>query len=84
MCDLKKKCEDLKGFINTAVPNATVNCIQGPQGAFEIKINDHLIYSKINKKTYPEVDDIVENVKNVSENRPMKPVRPTKDECVLL
>lgn len=84
MCDLKKKCEELKEFINAAVPNATVNCLKGPQGAFEIKINAELIYSKINKKTYPEYQDIVDNVKNVVDGKPCIPVRPTKDECVLM
>lgn len=83
-CDLRKKCEQLKEFIEIAAPGATVNCLKGPQGSFEIKINDLLIYSKIKNKTYPEFQDIADNVVNATEQRPFKPVRPTKDECTIM
>lgn len=84
VCDLKTKCEELQKFIQISAPDAKVNCIKGPQGAFEIKINDQLIYSKIRHKTYPEFDDVAENVVNVAQNKPMKKVRPTKDECTIM
>lgn len=67
-----------------AAPDAKVNCLKGPQGAFEITINNQLVYSKIRKKTYPEFSDIADNVVNVGQGDPMKPVRPTKDECSIM
>ena len=81
VCDFKRRCLELKDFLNKTVPGAKVACNIGRRGSFEVKINDTLVHSKIQTLAFP----VYEDVKSCMEGREMKKVQEQKitDCCVM-
>lgn len=85
MCDFTKQCLELKKYLNEKTPEAKVECIQSAsRGAFEVKINDTLVHSKLQTVALPVFEDVAENVKNCFNGKEMKPVTQQKitDCCI--
>jgi len=60
------KYERLKRAILAAVPSAEVTGAVGRKTAFEIKINDELVYSKLKTGSMPNENEIVDMVKKAA------------------
>lgn len=58
--------------------------IQNMKGSFEVLINETLVHSKLASLAFPAADDVIENVKNAQDGRPVTKCReePIKD-CVI-
>lgn len=85
VCDFTKQCQELKNFLNENIPEATVSCTKSAsRGAFEVKINDTLVHSKLQTIAFPLFEDVAENVKNCLEGKELKPVTQQKitDCCI--
>lgn len=46
----------------------------GRTKSFEVKINDELVYSKLSKGSFPDFEEVVLRVLEVSEGKPVQPV----------
>ncbi|KAF9801083.1 hypothetical protein SFRURICE_019245 [Spodoptera frugiperda] len=66
VCDYGGHCLALGQIIRKITPNATIHCKRGRQGAFEVEVNDKLIYSKLQTMALPDFDEVAEVVNNVS------------------
>jgi len=64
----------LAQLIKDEVPSADVPGTVGRNSSFEIKINGVLVYSKLEEGSFPNFDDVVAAVKEVSEGK-------TPDQC---
>jgi len=85
VCDFTRQCLELKKFLNENVPEAKVNCIKSTsRGAFEVKINDKLVHSKLQTIAFPVFSDVSENVKNCQDGKELKIVAQQKiTDCCL-
>lgn len=54
------------------------------KGAFEVQINETLVHSKLASLAFPAAEDVIANVKNAEDGRPVTKCRekPIKD-CVI-
>ncbi|XP_041970496.1 migration and invasion enhancer 1 [Aricia agestis] len=83
-CDYGGHCLDLAGVIKKTSPDANVTCKRGRQGSFEVKVNDKLVYSKLQTMALPdyeEVADVVNDVTQGAEPRQIKGQQPIN--CVI-
>lgn len=85
VCDFTRQCNELKKFLNEKIPEAKVSCIRSQsRGAFEVKINDNLVHSKLQTVAFPVYEDVADNVKNCLEGKALKTVAQQKitDCCI--
>lgn len=76
VCDFSKQCLELKNFLNQKVPEVKVNCMKSAsRGAFEVKINNTLIHSKLSSIAFPVYEDVADNAKNCLEGKELKEVK---------
>lgn len=66
--------EALKKEILAHVPSANVTGNAGRTRSFEVKINDVLVYSKLDKGSFPDFGEVVTRVLEVSQGKPVQPV----------
>lgn len=54
-------------------------------GSFEIKINDELIYSKLQTMAFPEYNEVVDVVKEVTQGQaPRKITKQQPIDCIIM
>lgn len=84
VCNFKSQCEELKKIVKQKCPGAEVVCHTGRRGAFEVKINDTLVHSKLNYLAFPNYDDVARNVEFALNGKPLEKVKeqPITD-CVI-
>ncbi|XP_053603636.1 migration and invasion enhancer 1 [Plodia interpunctella] len=85
VCDYGGHCLALAKTIRESTPDALVHCKRGRQGAFEVVVNDTLIYSKIQTMALPdyeEVAQVVNEVSNGSKPREIKGQQPVN--CAII
>lgn len=58
----KPRFEELATVIKTKVPQAEVTGIVGRSSSFEVTVNDTLIFSKLERNSFPDFDEIVDAV----------------------
>ncbi|CRK87435.1 CLUMA_CG001236, isoform A [Clunio marinus] len=75
VCDFKRQCNELKTFLENSSSDADVSCTVGRRGAFEVKINNVLVHSKLQTIAFPDHQDIADNVKLCKEGKEMKSVK---------
>ncbi|CAH2071378.1 unnamed protein product, partial [Iphiclides podalirius] len=83
-CDYGGHCLTLANAIKKCTPNAVVLCKRGRQGAFEVVVNNKLIYSKLQTMALPDYEEVVNVVSDVSkgeEPREIKGQQPI--DCVI-
>lgn len=85
VCDSSRQCEELKIFLTKTIPEVKVSCKKSKsRGAFEVKINDVLVHSKLQTIAFPVYEDIAENVQNCIKGEELKPVAQQKiTDCCL-
>lgn len=58
-------------MVERMCPGTEVSCQIGRRGAFEVKINDQLVHSKLSNLAFPNYDDVARNVKNAVDGKPL-------------
>ncbi|KAL3242196.1 hypothetical protein MRX96_021417 [Rhipicephalus microplus] len=56
------------------VPSADVTGNKGRTRSFEVKINDELVFSKLDKGSFPDFGEVVTRVLEVSQGKPVQPI----------
>ncbi|XP_058127559.1 migration and invasion enhancer 1 [Anopheles ziemanni] len=84
ICNSKPQCLELASIIRERIPDAEVVCRSGRRGSFEVQINDTLVHSKLSSLAFPDYEQVVKNVQNAKEGRPVHTVaqQPITD-CVV-
>ncbi|GAA6100707.1 selenoprotein W, 2a isoform X2 [Tachysurus ichikawai] len=72
----------LKRSITAKVPDAVVNGTVGRRSCFEVEINGHLVFSKLESGGFPHEEDVVAAVIQAQDGKPEKLTRSSK-ECVI-
>lgn len=66
-------------------PDAVVAGKTGRASSFEVTINDQLIFSKLKMGGFPDANELMNQVANGAEGRPMFPVEKTSSGgCTIL
>ncbi|XP_037921638.1 migration and invasion enhancer 1 [Hermetia illucens] len=63
-CDFQSECEDIAKTLKMLNPNVEVKCHRGRKGAFEVKIDEKVIYSKLDSENLPNFQKITNTVVN--------------------
>ena len=66
------------------VPDAQVNGKVGRNTAFEVKVNDQEIHSKLKTMSFPSFDEVVNIVQDVSRGGNPRTVEKTQWSCIIL
>lgn len=75
----------IEGFIQKAKPNVEVTCRSGRPGAFEVKIDNTLVFSKLKTMAFPDPKGILENINRKEKGLPFIPIKEeVMENCVLL
>ena len=72
----------LKRSIVAKFPDAVVNGTVGRRSCFEIEINGHLVFSKLEMGGFPHEEDVLAAVGQAQKGKPEKLSRSCK-ECVI-
>ncbi|KAF7697953.1 hypothetical protein HF521_004463 [Silurus meridionalis] len=72
----------LKRTILSKVPDAVVTGTVGRRSCFEVEINGHLVFSKLETGGFPFDEDVVAAVIQAQSGKPEKLTRKSK-ECVI-
>jgi selenoprotein W-related protein len=70
-------------MILAKVPEAVVDGRVGRRSSFEVKINDEIIFSKLDNGSFPDFDEIVSQVENVKSGKKIEKVTKTQSGCVI-
>uniref|UniRef100_A0A9J7XVR3 Migration and invasion enhancer 1 n=2 Tax=Cyprinus carpio TaxID=7962 RepID=A0A9J7XVR3_CYPCA len=75
--------QELKRGICARFPDAEVSGFVGRRGSFEVQVNEHLVFSKLEAGGFPYEEDIMEAVVKAKDGKPEKITRSRK-ECIIL
>ncbi|XP_075439412.1 migration and invasion enhancer 1-like, partial [Ascaphus truei] len=73
--------QELASEIKAQIPDADISGVVGRTGSFEVKVNDELIFSKLECGGFPYGKDIVEMVKKMKEGKPAEKITRNKKNC---
>ncbi|XP_015181775.1 PREDICTED: migration and invasion enhancer 1 [Polistes dominula] len=80
----KQQFLDMLNAIEKNVPTAKVSGTEGKEESFEIKINDQLVYSRLQTLAFPDYEAVCETIKDASNGGPVKKVTKQQPiECVI-
>ncbi|KAI4491622.1 PREDICTED: migration and invasion enhancer 1 [Polistes canadensis] len=80
----KQQFLDMVNVIEKNVPMAKVSGTKGKEESFEIKINDQLVYSRLQTLAFPDYEAVCETIKDVFNGEPVKKVTKQQPiECVI-
>ncbi|KAL1007575.1 hypothetical protein UPYG_G00088610 [Umbra pygmaea] len=75
---------DLAHAIKKKVPDAKVTGKIGRRSSFEVTVNGKVAFSKLEVGGFPDTEEVVEMVKDVSQGGQMKKLMKKRNECILL
>ncbi|KAK2584975.1 hypothetical protein KPH14_008506 [Odynerus spinipes] len=82
-CGYKTQFLEMADIIQKNVPTAIVSGTEGKDGSFEIKINDQLVYSKLQTLAFPDCTAVCETVKDISKGKPVRKITKQQPiECI--
>ena len=70
-------------MILAEVPEAVVDGRVGSRSSFEVKINDEVVFSKLDNGSFPDFDAIVSQVENAKNGKKVEKVTKTQASCVI-
>ncbi|XP_015608233.1 migration and invasion enhancer 1 [Cephus cinctus] len=73
-CGHRTQFIDLATLLRKAVPNVKISGTEGRQASFEVKINDQLVYSKLQTMAFPDFEAVSDLAKAVSHGMPIKKI----------
>lgn len=65
-------------------PDADVSGSVGRQGAFEIVINEKLVFSKLETGGFPYEDDVLNAVQSAHDCKPVEKITRSRAPCVIM
>lgn len=65
------------------IPDADVKGRVGRRSSFEVKINDKIVFSKLDIGSFPKFENIVEQCINVKKGNEAEEVTETQSSCVI-
>ncbi|XP_072255206.1 migration and invasion enhancer 1-like [Pyxicephalus adspersus] len=74
---------ELANEIKQLVPDAEISGGVGRTGSFEIKVNNELIFSKLECGGFPYPEDILEAVTNIRDGQKVKKIARNKKSCTI-
>lgn len=75
----------LESLLKSEKPGTETVCQVGRPGSFEIKIDNVLVYSKLESLAFPDQNSILENVDRKEKGLPFIPVKEEDmEKCTLL
>ncbi|XP_008546798.1 migration and invasion enhancer 1 [Microplitis demolitor] len=84
-CGHRKQFLEMSDLIKKDYPDVKISGEPGKQGSFEIKINDELIYSKLQTMAFPEYNEVVDVVKEVTQGQaPRKITKQQPIDCIIM
>ncbi|KAH8397845.1 hypothetical protein KR222_003584, partial [Zaprionus bogoriensis] len=61
-CNFAMQCQLLRQFLLETAPDVQVVCRQGRRGAFEVRIDDQLVHSKLATLAFPQHQSVLSQV----------------------
>ncbi|KAH8387136.1 hypothetical protein KR093_005052, partial [Drosophila rubida] len=85
VCNFAMHCQLLKQFLLEAAPDVQVSCHQGRRGAFEVKIDEQLVHSKLSCLAFPQHESVLTQVERARRGEALEQVQeaPIKDCCIM-
>lgn len=75
--------QEMKRKINAKFPDVVVSGSVGRRGSYEVVMNDHLVFSKLETGGFPYEEDIMEAINEAEDGKPEKITRKRK-ECIIM
>ncbi|XP_037544654.1 migration and invasion enhancer 1-like, partial [Nematolebias whitei] len=76
--------QELAVLISKKFPGTGVKGIVGRPGAFEVKINGQLVFSKLDRHGFPCDEDVLNQVKNAYDGKPLERILRCQENCTIL
>ncbi|XP_013877264.1 migration and invasion enhancer 1 [Austrofundulus limnaeus] len=76
--------QELAVIIERRFPGAEVTGSVGRAGAFEIQINGRLVFSKFETGGFPREKDVLSQVKNTHDGKPLMKIQECEDNCTVV
>ncbi|XP_034112733.1 migration and invasion enhancer 1 [Drosophila sulfurigaster albostrigata] len=85
VCNFAMHCQMLRQFLLDAAPDVEVSCHQGRRGAFEVKIDDQLVHSKLSCLAFPQHQSVLLQVERARRGESVERVKeaPIKDCSIM-
>ncbi|KAH8292884.1 hypothetical protein KR044_004187, partial [Drosophila immigrans] len=85
VCNFAMHCQLLRQFLLDAAPDVEVSCNQGRRGSFEVKIDEHLVHSKLSCLAFPDHKSVLIQVERARRGEPLEQVKeaPIKDCSIM-
>uniref|UniRef100_A0A665THS4 Migration and invasion enhancer 1 n=1 Tax=Echeneis naucrates TaxID=173247 RepID=A0A665THS4_ECHNA len=74
----------LASTVKAEFPGADVSGFVGRMGSFEIEINGQLIFSKLETGGFPYEDDVMQEVQNAQDGKPLHKITKSRAPCVIM
>lgn len=65
-------------------PEAVVSGFVGRNSSFEVKINDQLIFSKLEMEGFPYEDDLLDAVQHAHDGMAIQKINRSRTPCVIM
>ncbi|XP_040198536.1 migration and invasion enhancer 1-like, partial [Rana temporaria] len=75
--------QELASEIKEHVPDAEITGGVGRMGSFEVKVNDEVIFSKLECGGFPFAKDIIEAVQRMKDGKKAEKVTRNKKACTI-
>lgn len=62
-------------IVQELCPGTEVICRTGRRGAFEVKVNEQLVHSKLSRLAFPDYKDIARNVNLAASGNPVEQIK---------
>ncbi|XP_023243902.1 uncharacterized protein LOC111641882 [Centruroides sculpturatus] len=80
----ESRFNELQRKICAVVPEAVVEGVCGRRSSYEVTINEKLVFSKLERNQFPDMDEIVNNVIKASKNEEVDTIQQTEQWCTIL
>ncbi|CAG5897327.1 unnamed protein product [Menidia menidia] len=75
---------ELAHTVKAEFPDADVSGSVGRSGSFEIEINGHLVFSKLETKGFPYEDDIMDAAQAAYDGKVPQKITKSRPPCVIM
>ncbi|XP_053549958.1 migration and invasion enhancer 1 [Bombina bombina] len=83
-CGFKSHYEELVSAVQDEFPDVSIDSRPGGTGAFEIEINGHLIFSKLELGGFPYEKDLINVIRKAKNGEPLEKITNSRAPCVIL
>ncbi|KAM9296158.1 migration and invasion enhancer 1 [Gastrophryne carolinensis] len=83
-CGFKSHYEELAAAVKEEFPDVCIESRHGGTGAFEIKINEQLVFSKLELGGFPLEKDLMQAIRQAANGEPVEKITNSRAPCVIL